>query len=148
MFVMKKIAVLLAGLVFCAVACNADGNKTAVAVTDLPAAGQELLARDFAGQNVSYVLREKEAFKVEYEVRLENGTEIELDADGQWKKIDCKASAVPQGLVPVEILTQVGKSFPAAFVVEIDKDGRGYDVELSNGLELNFDRRFNMSVDD
>jgi hypothetical protein len=40
-------------------------------------------------------------------------------------------------------------SFPGAFVVKIDKERYGYEIELSNDLELKFDKRDNlMNIDD
>ena len=33
-------------------------------------------------------------------------------------------------------------------LVEIEKEAHGYDVELANGLDLTFDRKFRMRIDD
>ena len=40
-------------------------------------------------------------------------------------------------------------NFPGVFVVKVDKERYGYEIELSNELELKFDKKGNlMSIDD
>ncbi|MDE7005137.1 MAG: PepSY-like domain-containing protein, partial [Alistipes sp.] len=51
---------------------------------------------------------------------------------------------VPASVVPQAIREQVLKQFPKAVIEGIDRDRRGYDVELSNGLDLKFDRQMNL----
>ena len=82
----------------------------------------------------------------EYEVRLSDGTEIEFTRKGEWKHIDCKHSnvytSVPNALIPVEIANYVKASFPDEDIVKIDKDRRDWEIELSNRLEIKFDKKF------
>ena len=84
-----------------------------------------------------------------YEVRLSNGTEVEFDKNGNWDKVDCNYSAVPASLVPANIANYVKTHFAGAKVVKIDKERHGYDVELSNDLELKFNKQGQlMNIDD
>lgn len=145
---MKRFFILFFVLLLSLSSCNADGKKEVVTVNSIPTAGQSVLDKFFPDSKVSFVIKETELFEVEYEVRFEDGREIVFDADGIWKKIDCRKAAVPDGLVPAEILTGVQASFPGAAIVEIEKDSRGYDVELNNGMDLFFDRKFRMRIDD
>jgi hypothetical protein len=82
----------------------------------------------------------------EYEVRLSDGTEIEFTRKGEWKNIDCKHSniytSVPAELIPVEIANYVKASFPNENIIKIDKDRRDWEIELSNRLEIKFDKKF------
>ncbi len=89
----------------------------------------------------------------EYEVRLSDGTELDFTRKGEWKKIDCEHSSiytsVPEALIPVEIANYVKASFPNESIVKIDKDRRDWEIELSNRLEIKFDKRFNVTeIDD
>ena len=79
-------------------------------------------------------------FTSEVTVVLKDGTEIEFDADGSWESVDCGASAVPASVVPKAIATYVKNNYRGAKIVEIEVDRKGYDVKLSTGLELKFDR--------
>ena len=56
-----------------------------------------------------------------------------------WKKVDReRMAAVPTALVPVAIRQYVKANFPNCSVTKIDKERYGYDVELSNDIELKF----------
>lgn len=144
---MKKLIVVLFAI-FSLSSCMADGKKEVVALENIPSAAQQVLSKYFADGSIAAVIKETELFKTEYEVMFEGGAEIVFDADGAWKKIDCQRKAVPEKLVPAEIQNKVKASFPKAFVVEIEKDGKNFDVELSNGVDLKFNKKFKMKIDD
>ena len=146
---MKRIIIAIVAVLIGATACSVVEKREIITVAELPVAAQQLLQENFTEQGASYVLKETEwLVKVSYEVRLQNGAELDFDADGQWEKVDCKLLPVPDGILPVEILTQVAQAFPGAYVTEIDRDFRGYDVELDNHLDIKFNRKFDMSLDD
>lgn len=145
---MKRIIILIAAIMVSAMACNADGRKEVVTIKDIPAAGQQFLSSHFADNVVSYIIKERELIGTEYEVKFQNGVEIDLDGDGIWKKIDCGRGPVPEAVIPAEILTKINQTFPGNFVVEIKKEWKGYEVELSSGMDLKFDSKFRMTIDD
>ena len=71
-----------------------------------------------------------------------NGDKVEFDKKGNWRDIECKTSQVPAALIPAQIVANVNATFPGATITEIDQDRRGYSVKLSNGLELEYNRSF------
>lgn len=146
---MKRIIFAIVAVLMGVTACSIVEKREIITVAGLPVAAQQVLQENFPGQDASYVIKETEwLVKVNYDVRLESGAELDFDADGQWEKVDCKLLPVPEGILPVEIRTQVAQAFPGAFVTEIDKDFWGYDVELDNHLDIKFNRKFDMSLDD
>ena len=82
----------------------------------------------------------------EYEVRLSDGTELEFTRNFEWKKIDCEHSntytAVPAELVPEQIATYVKTNFADQSITKIEKKRRGWEIELSNELEIKFNKNF------
>ena len=118
-------------------------NERIIAFEQLPAAAQTKLTENFQRTDISYVTEEKDFFGNEYNVRLNNGWEIEFDKDGELIKADAQKQPLPAGLVPEQIQKYVNTTFPGVFVTEWKKDGRNFDVELSNGLELVFDLNYN-----
>ena len=43
----------------------------------------------------------------------------------------------------------LGKTFPGATVIKLDRDRRGYDLKLNNGMELEFNKKFEIvDIDD
>ncbi|CEN50951.1 conserved hypothetical protein [Capnocytophaga canimorsus] len=48
---------------------------------------------------------------------------------------------MPTEIIPQSISQYVQKNFPNVFVKEIKKRRSGYDVEISNGLDLEFNKQ-------
>jgi len=52
-------------------------------------------------------------------------------------------------LVPAPILAHLQTNFPGAMILKIDKERYGYEIELTNGLEMKFNNQGAlMEVDD
>ena len=84
-----------------------------------------------------------------YEVELTDNTDIDFNLSFEWKKIDCDDSniygSVPTELVPVQITDYVTANFPGKHIDSIEKKYNGWEIELSNGLEITFDAYFNVT---
>ena len=146
---MKKSVFFLAALVCMMMqSVTTFASDRIIPKEQLPAAAQTFIQKTFPGQTISYAKVDSDGRKT-YEVRLSNGTEVEFDKNGTWDKVDCNYSAVPANLVPANIATYVKSNFPGATIVKIDKERYGYDIELSNDLELKFNKSGQMlRVDD
>ena len=84
----------------------------------------------------------------EYEVLLTDGTLIEFNSKGEWKEMKC-TDGLPVTLVPVYITRYVVNRFPKQLIIDCEKMRGGYEVTLTNGLEIQFDLRGNVThVDD
>ena len=90
---------------------------------------------------------------LDYDVTLSDYTKIEFDGNLlgdklEWDEVDCKHSTVyktvPSALIPSEISTHVAKYHSDYTIVKITKDRLGWEIELSNGIEIEFDRKFNV----
>lgn len=90
---------------------------------------------------------------LDYDVTLSDYTQIEFDGNIvgkklEWDEINCKHSTVyttvPAALVPTEIADHVSRLHSEQRIVKIAKDFRGWEIELSNGIEIEFDRKFNI----
>ena len=147
---MKKSVLYFAALLCMMVqSVSTFANDKVVPEEQLPAAAQSFIQKTFPGQAVSYAKVDRDFGKTTYEVCLNNGTKLEFDKNGTWDKVDCNYSAVPANLVPVAIADYVKTHFAGATIVKIDKERYGYDVELSNDLELKFNKKGQLvNVDD
>ena len=76
--------------------------------------------------------------KTDYDVKLVNGTKIEFNNAGKWTSVDCKTRQVPDGLVMKSIRNYVAKNGNGAFIVKVEKKLKGYEIELSDGVEMKF----------
>lgn len=142
---MKKfLSLMIIGIVaMMAWSCDDDDDKEAAITFDqLPKAAQTFINQYYAGDNVVYIDREGKNERTSYDVHLKSGTEIEFDATGEWTDVDAPAQQyVPDAIVPDAIKQYVTTNFPAFGINEISKrrDG-GYEIELTNGLDLQFDK--------
>lgn len=110
-------------------------------VNTLPAAARTVLKNNFKS-DVSLIKIDKDFGRVkEYEVVLTNGSEITFDRSGNWKDIETSASqAVPDKMVPQGIRNWVKTNQKNSRIVGIERNRGGYDVELSNGVEVKFNK--------
>ncbi len=123
-------------------------KKEVITFAQLPMPAQEIVKQNFDVATISYVMKERD-WSVEYEVRFNNGNEVDFDSEGQLNKVDCQLTQVPEALIPQPVLTYVKTNFPGAFIQEWGRDDRGYKAELNNGLELKFDSSYRFSyIDD
>ena len=135
---LKLFLMALVAYSFSFTACTA-GEKV-ITYPELPLEAQRLIEKHFQKTDVSVVIMEKDVLDTEYEVRLTDGTKIEFEKDGELKKIDCGSNAAPEALLPEPVRQYVKTNFPNTFVTEWGKDDRRWKAELSNGVDLIFDR--------
>ena len=132
----------------CIFSCSCTAEDLLVNVNDLPQTIQSFLASHFPNTKATTAIKDGN----EYEIRMENGWEMEFDNEGQWEKVDCKLDEVPASviaLIPEKIISYIRSNFEKAYITEISKDRSGYDVELSNGLDLEFSSKGNLrTIDD
>lgn len=119
----------------------ADSDKP-IDVKQLPTVAQQILTKHFSGKKVALSKKESGIFGVSYDVIFTNGDKIEFDRSGNWTEIDCKYTVVPAALVPAAITKYMKENYPDQKIVQIEKDRTEYDVELSSGLEVTFNKKF------
>ena len=74
-----------------------------------------------------------------YDVLLTNATEIDFDNRGNWIEVDCKKAAVPATIVPDFVKEYMkANGYHSEFVTQIERDRKGYEVELNTDLSLKF----------
>lgn len=79
-----------------------------------------------------------------YEVLLTNGTEIDFDGKGNWVEVDAKKGKVPATIIPAFVTDYLkNNNFKTEFVTKIERDRRGYEVELNTDISFKFDKKGN-----
>lgn len=146
---MKKIFVS-AALLFAGITASFAGDRERPITLDkLPAAAQEFLAANFKDLTLAYAVEDPKFIGSEYEVIYTDRTEVDFESNGEWSSVERKYAAVPAAIVPVQIADYVKKSFVGESIRKIDRDKYTWEVELSNGLEIKFDRNFQViDIDD
>ena len=144
---MKRILRILMIAICCMVSCNMvanAGNDKPISVNALPAKAQTLLSQHFNGQKVMLATIESGVVSRSYDVVLQNGTKLEFDKKGNLTEIDCKQATVPAKLIPQAIKNYLKENYPAQAVKKIEMNKNEYEVELANGLDLTFNKHFQL----
>ena len=145
---MKKFFLTAAILVLAFGSACADIDRP-IEVKDLPVKAQSFLKQHYPSIEVSLAIEDKEFLFNEYEVVLVNGIKLDFDSSGEWIEVDCKYDSVPSAVVPLQIQQDVAKRYPDAKIIKIKRERRGYEVSLSNRLELSYDSKFKVvEIDD
>lgn len=84
----------------------------------------------------------------DYDVTLSDHTKIDFDRNMDWEEIDCTHSTyyteVPSALIPDKIFNYLQQYHEGRRVVKLSKSNKKWEVELDNGLEIDFDKNMNV----
>ena len=121
--------------------CN--NETTSNNMSEMPAGVQKVVKDNF-NANVASATTENNAIgSDEYEVILVDGTKVKFEGEN-WEEVKVPAGqSVPDYFVMEPIRTYVQQNQPGQTIVKIDRDDKGYEVEMSNGVELKFDNQGN-----
>ena len=129
-FMKKSLIIILAFVMTMCLTVKADNDRV-ITFEQLPAEAQTMLKSYFADKVPLVITVDWDDYTVIYQ----SGEKVEFDKKGNWKDLNCKTSAVPTALIPEQI--------------KLDRDRRGYDVKLNNGMELEFNKNFEIvDIDD
>ena len=119
---------------------NASTNEVVIEANALPETAQNFVTTHFP--DATYRRIEKQNIADDdgsvYDVHLSNGFEIDFDINGNWTDIDGGQTAIPTAIIPEAIVNYVTTTYPSLFITTIEIEPTGYDVELSNELDLVF----------
>ena len=120
----------------------ASADDKPITFEQLPAKAQQFIKTNFPQEKIAFTSLDRDIFGDTYDVLFASGTKLEFTDKGEWKEIECKYSTVDEKFIPEQIRKYVTDTYPGTKYVKIEKGKNGYEVELTNGLELTFDRNF------
>lgn len=141
---MKKIMFLLV-MALVAVNFAFAGDVITKDMNKLPMAAREFINHHFNKPEISYIKIENEGSRVrDYEVKLRDNTEIDFDSEGNWQEVDAHKGRVPDSIIPLFVTNYMkDNNFTKEFVTKIERNRKGYKVELNNGVTFKFDNQGN-----
>ena len=134
---MKKILLVLVVALLSVGSAMADNRP--ISSEQLPDKAKQFLKQHFPQQRVTLATQDHDLVGRDYEVTLDDGTRIDFSASGEWQKVESRGT-VPSALVPAGVASYVHKHYANDKIVRIERDKRDFEVRLSNGLELTFDK--------
>ena len=133
---MKRFITVFA--IFAALAFSAKADERPIDVGQLPKASINFLNDHFANVEVLYATVEREMLDTDYEVRLTDGTTLDFDGRGNWTEISNKRSGVASTILPSAVGEYTSAQYPGEKFIKVERNRHGYEVKLTNGLELHF----------
>ena len=133
-----KYLLLMAMVMTMSLTMSADDDDRVITYDQLPQAAQTFLKANFANKVPLLVTADWDDFTIRYE----SGEKIEFNRSGEWKDIECYNSKVPADAVPEQIYTYLNQNYPGKSVIKIERHRSVYEVKLNNGMEVEFNRNF------
>ncbi|MEN5233072.1 PepSY-like domain-containing protein [Sphingobacterium faecium] len=141
---MKKLILTFTALLAFAiivVSCDKDDDHQ-VPATSLPTSASTFLNTFFKDVTIRKVEKQTPTVtnKTAYSVELANGIEVDFDQEGNWKEVESdNDTAIPTGFISSTIVSYVDTNHKTAQISAIDKVTAGFEVELTNDIDLLFD---------
>jgi len=123
-------------------------KEEVVKAEDLPQTAREFISNHFVNETVTSVVKEEDGKKVSYDVVLNSGTKLDFNKEGQITEIDSHTK-LPDSVIPAPIRSYVQTNYASEVIIGWELEGTNQDVDLSNRLELRFDKDNNfVSIQD
>ncbi|MBR5885331.1 MAG: PepSY-like domain-containing protein [Alistipes sp.] len=133
---MKRFIAILA--ISLALSFSAKAEERPIDVGQLPTTTLNFLSTHFASADVAFATVERELLDTDYEVRLTDGTTLDFDGRGNWTEISNKRSGVASTILPSAVGEYTSAQYPGEKFIKVERNRHGYEVKLTNGLELHF----------
>jgi hypothetical protein len=137
---MKKLALVLCALSLTFASCSKDDdNETKVNLSeaDIPVAIKTYVSTHFASNTINRAVRETENSEVTYDIFLTENIVLEFNNNLEITDID-DDSELPNSVIPQPILDYVALNYPNNFITDWELEINYQEVELNNGIELEF----------
>ena len=139
---MKRI-IISATLFFVAFAAAIADDKP-ITFEKIPQPAQNFVRTNYPNVDVAFTSMDNDIIYPEYKVVLVNGVAIEFQNDGRLECIKTRTGNIPEGIIPVQIIEEVKRLYHEPIVTEYEIERNGYEVKLSNGMELKFNGKFKL----
>jgi hypothetical protein len=138
---MKKMVFYVMFFVVTTLSAACEGEKL-IRENELPAVSKTFIETHFADVGITAMVRERDGLNIDYTVYLANGFDVDFNKSGEWDDVDGHFQSVPESvlaLLPQPLLQHIATTFPNLSIVEVNKERYGYEIGLSNDLDLKFD---------
>ena len=123
----KTLLPLLMSLVMAS--CGGSGKE--ISYDALPEKARQFIGLYFQDMECVRIVQKKDNGATGFEAYLTDGAKLEFDGRGEWTSLDCKFSALPNGVLPENIITYIDNRYPDAVVRKAEKLPSGYEINIA-----------------
>ena len=109
----------------------------------LPEEATTFLEAYFKGIQLQDVKKDFEGDSFKYEVKLDNGSEIDFDSRGRWQEMESKTVTLPISMLQNSVIQYINKNYAGAKITKVKKGNRFNFVEINDETMLQFDTEGN-----
>lgn len=132
-----KIAKNTLTLVLVMTAFTLFAEEKRILYSEVPAPIKSYVTTHFSSYKVVKSSIDFEGLSKKYEIILSNGVKLEFDKKGKVTEIDSH-SKLPDSVIPKKIQDYVQRNFPESYITDWSLKKKYQQIELDNGLELDF----------
>lgn len=114
-----------------------QNNEVPLSKANTPTAIKDYVNTHFPQDSILKVIKETDDSVVTYEVFLSENTKLEFDAEYSIISIDA-VKKLPDSVIPAAIRDYVNSKYPNNFITDWELEPAHQEVELDNGIELEF----------
>lgn len=130
---MKK----LLNIIFVFAALTSCQKEKVIPATDLPSEVTDYVTTHFPNNQIIQSTEDKDGFTKTYDVLLDGN--ISLEFNRKKEIIDIKSlSELPNSVIPTKIKSYVETNYPNNVIIGWGLDDKNQEVELDNGVGLEF----------
>lgn len=129
-FKVSIFSLLLISLVGC-------DKETVMPGTDHPEEIVNYVETHFPENKIIQVIEDVDGFTKKYEVLLDGDFKLEFNRKKEIIDIEGRTS-LPASVIPTPIQDYVAENFPENFIIGWELEGKNQQVELDNGLDIEF----------
>lgn len=131
---MKMKWIIAAALPLMAASCD---KETVLPGSDLPEKISTYISTHFPDHKVIQYIKDKDGFELTHDVTISEGIFLEFNRKEEVIEIDA-ATRLPDSVIPAKILAYVNANYPDQVITDWEIDDKHQQVELDNGLTLEF----------
>ena len=115
---------------------------------ELPQVSLEYIKQHYPSEQITFVEKDNDFLSWNnndmYEVHFSSGLELNFNKAGEITEIDApKDQVIPAELLPQAIVSYVENNYSGVGITSWELDGNDQDIELVNGIDLEFDKNGN-----
>jgi hypothetical protein len=105
--------------------------------SDLPGDIQTYINTHFPTHTIVQIIKDRDGMTKTYDILLSDNVGLEFNRKYEIIDID-GITQLPNSVIPDKILQYVATNYPSNFITDWELDDRNQQIELDNGLDLEF----------
>lgn len=132
-----KKSLIATAVVFSLSSCD---KEEIIPSSDLPSEITSYISTHFPNNTITQVIKDRDGLAKTYDILLSENLSLEFNRKKEIIDID-GVTQLPNSVIPEKILQYVTTNYSTNFITDWELDDKNQQVELDNGLDLEFNMK-------